>query len=261
MRLAIWEALYGLIRSVAINSREMSPASQNTIKALLVEGLDPAASTAAGGHIPERDNSERIGAAKCLLGAFCRMLDADASRVFIRCTRVLQDDFDLRVAASQLISRSLVDDKLEITDAAVYVAQKLVLELDLVQSPAGTLLVETLIQVSLPGLRSTETRREAIVALKGLAKISSKALSPFMAKLVPALMTNVRDRTIPIKLAAERCLVHTFELKSGKSTTVLQTYLQTLDGPSARSIGDYARRVLVKIGERDSDEEEDAMFD
>ncbi|KAH6566502.1 hypothetical protein BASA60_009434 [Batrachochytrium salamandrivorans] len=52
MRLAIWEALYGLIRSVAINSREMSPASQNTIKALLVEGLDPAASTAAGGHIP-----------------------------------------------------------------------------------------------------------------------------------------------------------------------------------------------------------------
>ncbi|KAH6560638.1 hypothetical protein BASA62_010347 [Batrachochytrium salamandrivorans] len=288
MRLAIWEALYGLIRSVAINSREMSPASQNTIKALLVEGLDPAASTAAGGHIPERDNSERIGAAKCL-GAFCRMLDADASRVFIRtyltgvdtaaplhirhavllslfhiyedAPEVLQDDFDLRVAASQLISRSLVDDKLEITDAAVYVAQKLVLELDLVQSPAGTLLVETLIQVSLPGLRSTETRREAIVALKGLAKISSKALSPFMAKLVPALMTNVRDRTIPIKLAAERCLVHTFELKSGKSTTVLQTYLQTLDGPSARSIGDYARRVLVKIGERDSDEEEDAMFD
>jgi hypothetical protein len=68
-------------------------------------------------------------------------------------------------------------------------------------------------------------------------------------------MVCVRDRTIPIKLAAERALLYAFQIK--KHTNVLDTYLKTLDSAQARSIGDYARRVLSKIGERDSDEDDE----
>lgn len=66
-------------------------------------------------------------------------------------------------------------------------------------------------------------------------------------------MVAVRDRTIPVKLAAERALVYVFQIKKG--TQILDKYLKTLDSASARSTGDYARRVLTKLGERDSDEE------
>jgi hypothetical protein len=66
-------------------------------------------------------------------------------------------------------------------------------------------------------------------------------------------MVSVRDRTIPIKLAAERALVYVLEIKEGSTST--DKYLKTLQGPTARSIADYAKRVLTKIAERDSDEE------
>jgi hypothetical protein len=76
-----------------------------------------------------------------------------------------------------------------------------------------------------------------------------------MNTAVPILMVGVRDRTIPVKLAAERALVYVLQIKKGPK--VLETFLKTLETQQARSIGDYARRVLTKIGERDSDKEED----
>ncbi len=75
-----------------------------------------------------------------------------------------------------------------------------------------------------------------------------------MSKAVPILMTSVRDRTIPVKLAAERALVYVLQIKRG--TSVLDAFLKSLENAQARSIGDYARRVLTKIGERDSDNED-----
>ncbi|KAK5667273.1 translational activator of GCN4 [Batrachochytrium dendrobatidis] len=281
IRLAIWEALYGFIISVATDKREMSEASKTAIRTLLLEGIDMTKSTLES--VAERDIGEREAAAKCF-GAFCRLIsisdacelikthliaiEANASmhirhtvlvyilRTCIDAPQTLMHDFELAVSISQMATRSLVDDKSEITDAAVYLSQKLVVEPKLVEHADGVAMVETLIDVSLPGIRSTETRREAIIALESLAKKSSKTLAPFMSKLVPALMVNVRDRTIPIKLAAEQCLIHAFQLKQGKNMKTLETYLATLDGPSARSIGDYARRVLVKISERDSHDDD-----
>lgn len=68
-------------------------------------------------------------------------------------------------------------------------------------------------------------------------------------------MQSVRDRTIPIKLAAERALVFLLQIPAGAS--LFENHLKLFEGPSARSIGDYARRVLTKIAERDSDHEDE----
>ena len=72
--------------------------------------------------------------------------------------------------------------------------------------------------------------------------------------MVPSIMQSVRDRTIPVKLAAERALVFLLQIPLGAE--VYERHLGIFENtPAARSIGDYARRVLTKIAERDSDDE------
>ncbi|KAI8927350.1 armadillo-type protein [Entophlyctis helioformis] len=255
---AVWEALYGLVKGITgadgTPSKEISELSKKTLVSTITETI------AVSG---ENDGADRAGAAKCF-GAYCAFLSVDDARALVsshllnvpldapwhrrqgvlssinavlaETTEVFQDGV-LVAKAVELVCSSLTDDKAEVTDAAVDVGAKLLTDLPFVKSGGAAALIDTLI--------------DAIHALKTLAKTD-------IDELVPALMTNVRDRTIPIKLAAERALVHVFQIKYG--TGILQNYLDTLDAPTARSIGDYARRVLVKIGERDSDTE-DAVFD
>ena len=75
-----------------------------------------------------------------------------------------------------------------------------------------------------------------------------------MGLVVPTLMLCVRDRVIPVKLASERALVHFLCIKTDES--VLSKYLATLDNTQSRSVGDYARRVLSKIAEAESEVDE-----
>ena len=78
-------------------------------------------------------------------------------------------------------------------------------------------------------------------------------------------MIHVRDRTIPVKLAAERALVHVLQIDShNEKNSILDQYLKSLastsEASTAKSIGDYARRVLVKIASKESDAE-DFIYD
>jgi hypothetical protein len=115
------------------------------------------------------------------------------------------------------------------------------------------LLLQALTKLTHPTNELTDARREAITVLKKIAKQDHSMIQPILPSLLPNLMLSVRDRTIPIKLAAERALVYALDIRNGTST--LDECLKVMDGPAARSIADYARRVLVKIGERESDDE------
>ena len=114
-------------------------------------------------------------------------------------------------------------------------------------------LIPALVQASQPG-PSNDTRREALLVLKRLGKQQALSMNHLEA-IVPSVMSCVRDRTIPIKLAAERCLVHVLRIKQGHQ--FLDKYLERLDNAQASNIGDYAKRVLVKLSSRDSDSEEE----
>lgn len=116
-------------------------------------------------------------------------------------------------------------------------------------------LLQALVALCSPGTDFADARREAIIVIKNLTKKNHKLIIPVLKTIIPILMQSVRDRTIPIKLAAERALVYVLQIRKG--TNLLDQYLKTLDSASARSIGDYARRVLQKIGERDSDVEDE----
>jgi hypothetical protein len=74
-----------------------------------------------------------------------------------------------------------------------------------------------------------------------------------LEKTIPALMACVRDRTIPVKLAAERALVHVLKLNT--SDELVKEYVKTLGPSASRSVSDYVRRVLCKIAGNESDDE------
>ncbi|KAJ3309186.1 translational activator of GCN4, partial [Boothiomyces sp. JEL0838] len=262
---AIWQAMYGLLKGISRSSgKSISEASLTSIKALITESL-----LSSG----ENGKSTRQGAAKCF-GALCGSLplvDAESAvtelinqtgqewteqeglllaleKVFVESSEVVENSETLKAIILECTISNLRDKKAQVAEAAVSLAAQVL------RCHTDETLVLELIEITRPSTESTDARRNAIVALKNFAKTDFDAVKPLLDKLVPAFMVSIRDRVIPIKLAAERALVYILQIKAG--TQVLDTYLTKLDAPSARSIGDYARRVLMKIGERDSDNED-----
>ena len=64
-------------------------------------------------------------------------------------------------------------------------------------------------------------------------------------------MSCVRDRTIPVKLSSERALVHVLKLNT--SQDIINDYVKSLGPSASRNVGDYVRRVLLKIADNESD--------
>ncbi|KAJ1531144.1 translational activator of GCN4 [Nowakowskiella sp. JEL0078] len=107
-----------------------------------------------------------------------------------------------------------------------------------------------------------EVRRESLVVLKNVAKQNYELFSPHLVNVIPLGMICVRERVFPIKHAAERLLVYALKINEEKTSQdstghTLKSYLDAQDAPTARLIGDYARRVLSKISDNDSDNEEE----
>lgn len=74
-------------------------------------------------------------------------------------------------------------------------------------------LVPRLISILSTESKPSEVKRGALLALKAVAKEHHDLLEPFVPRVVPVVFACVRDRTIPVKLAAERALVYVFGLK------------------------------------------------
>ncbi|KAF9134046.1 translational activator of GCN4 [Mortierella sp. 14UC] len=90
-----------------------------------------------------------------------------------------------------------------------------------------------------------ESKRLILVCLRAVARQSPWLMEPHLSHVVPLMMTSVRERVIPIKLAAERALL--FSLQLQKDDSVYQTYLGTIDTAASRALVDYHRRILSKL--------------
>ncbi|KAI9203244.1 armadillo-type protein [Polychytrium aggregatum] len=270
VRDAMWQAILGLLKGVG-PGREISAASQKTVADLVLDALLSS---------NENEESLRTRAARCfgvLLGIFSdddardtlegRILSVSASEpwhkihgaavgleaVFVENPSKIAD-LNLVSETVDAVAKWVTHEKSPVAEAAVHSIGSLLTHEGYADAEIAGTLVPLLVE-NVAATRPSDVRRETLVVLKNVAKLQHGAVAPFLGTMVPALMTTVRDRTIPVKLAGERALVYLLQIKTG--TDVLQKYLGTLDGPTARSIGDYARRVLVKIGEKDSDDEAD----
>jgi len=100
---------------------------------------------------------------------------------------------------------------------------------------------------------TNEVKLTCLNVTKIFAKTCPQAiLSSYAVHLVVPLIERVKDRSVPIKLAAERTLLHLLQIKS--NSTTLQQVSQQLDPNVARTLVDYCKRVLSKLAD-ESDEE------
>lgn len=122
-----------------------------------------------------------------------------------------------------LLKDALKDDKFPVRGAATKTLGRLLCFQ--LQSEASTL---QLVQLLVLALRddSTEVRRRSLSCLKAAAKINHSALATHHLILGPAISCALKDSSMPVRLAAERCALHVFQLTKGAdNVTAAQKYL------------------------------------
>ncbi|KAJ2156568.1 translational activator of GCN4, partial [Coemansia sp. RSA 552] len=142
---------------------------------------------------------------------------------------------------------------------AVHVARNALLNSEI--APAGSPIVSGLVEsltavVEQSGVDS-DTLQAALGVLKTLAKRRyAETVQPWRDSIVAAGMSHVRNRNIPVKLAAERTVLYSLRLaKVGEfegTTEGLNEYVANAGGPASergKQVTDYHRRVLSKMAD------------
>ncbi|WVZ60305.1 hypothetical protein U9M48_010349 [Paspalum notatum var. saurae] len=122
-----------------------------------------------------------------------------------------------------LLKDSLKDDKFPVREVATRTLGRILCFQ--LQSEAGTL---QLVQLLVLALRddSSEVRRRSLSCIKAAAKINHLALATHYSILGPAIADALKDSSMPVRLAAERCTLHVFQLTKGPdNVTAAQKYL------------------------------------
>ncbi|MQL85382.1 hypothetical protein Taro_017909, partial [Colocasia esculenta] len=125
---------------------------------------------------------------------------------------------------------ALKDDKFPIREAATKASGRLLLFL--VQSEKAIMNPSDLLQLLATAMQdeSSEVRRKSLSFLKGVAKVSASAVTTNLAILGPGLADCLKDGSTPVRLAAERCALYTFQLSKGaENVQAAQKYITGLD--------------------------------
>ncbi|EPX70624.1 translation elongation regulator Gcn1 [Schizosaccharomyces octosporus yFS286] len=161
-------------------------------------------------------------------------------------------DLGLSESVSQAISDACQQTETYITENAVLAAGKALLA-DIPQNfnESKTLFEALRVSIEVSPSGSQDAKRLSLVIIRILSKEKYDIVRPHLNILAPAVFSCIRAITIPIKLAAEAAFLAMFKLVDDDS--VINKYMETLEGPRARSFGDYTRRVAFKLaaGERD----------
>ncbi|KAL6074695.1 eIF-2-alpha kinase activator GCN1 [Balamuthia mandrillaris] len=106
-----------------------------------------------------------------------------------------------------------------------------------------------------------EVKSTSINAIKRVAKAFPETMSTLVSLVIPPLMIRVKDRSsLPVKLAAERALLHVLRIPAGEkeSAELVQSYVSGgVDKKEAKELTDYIKRVLTKLPVASDQEESD----
>ena len=166
-------------------------------------------------------------------------------KIIPHCSHLYQDS-STKLIIHEAIKLGLMAIKAPLVDASVHLAGSLMIS-DILTSE----MLELLIPMCLPSVQFVDARREAIIYIKKLAKCNHSRLNAHLGEIVSSLLQSVRDRTIAIKIASERALYHVLQINEPDSK--LDEYLITLDTMTAKSVGEYCKRVLIKLANSDED--------
>ncbi|KAJ0966557.1 hypothetical protein J5N97_023474 [Dioscorea zingiberensis] len=143
------------------------------------------------------------------------------------------------------IRDALKDDKFPIRETATKVLGRLLLYQ--VQTQANANASVEILQLLLSAVKdeSSEVRKRSLLCLKTVAKVNASFVTTNLSILGPAISDCLKDGNTPVRLAAERCVLHVFQLTKGADNVqAAQKYITGLD----------ARR-LSKLSENSDDSE------
>lgn len=102
--------------------------------------------------------------------------------------------------------------------------------------------------IKAPASGSTDTKRLALVVIRTVARLHYDVVKPHIALLAPVVFSCVRDVIIPVKLSAEQAFLALFQVVE-KGDAVFAKFVEGVKDPmQKRSMGDYFKRVAVKLG-------------
>ncbi|CAN6297987.1 unnamed protein product [Urochloa humidicola] len=151
-----------------------------------------------------------------------------------------------------LLKDSLKDDKFPVREVATRTLGRILCFQ--LQSESGTL---QLVQLLVLALRddSSEVRRRSLSSIKAAAKINHSALATHHSILGPAIAGALKDSSTPVRLAAERCALHIFQLTKGPdNVTAAQKYL----GMTGLEVKKIAKLSEESDGSESSDDDKRA---
>ncbi|GAV69761.1 LOW QUALITY PROTEIN: DUF3554 domain-containing protein/CLASP_N domain-containing protein/HEAT_2 domain-containing protein [Cephalotus follicularis] len=146
---------------------------------------------------------------------------------------------------------SLKDEKFPLRETSTKALGRLLLH-QIQSDPSNSIAHGDIISCMVPALHddSSEVRRRALSAVKAVAKANPSVTMAHITIIGPALAECLKDGSTPVRLAAERCAVYTFQLTKGmENVQAAQKFITGLD----------ARR-LSKLTEH-SDDSEDSEDD
>ncbi|KAK7337971.1 hypothetical protein VNO77_18565 [Canavalia gladiata] len=109
--------------------------------------------------------------------------------------------------------------------------------------PSDTLLYKDVLSllVSSTHDESSEVRRRALSAIKAVAKANPSAILSQGTIVGPALAECLKDANTPVRLAAERCALHAFQLAKGsENVQAAQKYITGLDARRLSKFPEYS---------------------
>ncbi|KDO52492.1 hypothetical protein CISIN_1g000049mg [Citrus sinensis] len=136
------------------------------------------------------------------------------------------------------LKSSLKDEKFPLREASTKALGRLLLH-QIQSGPANTTVVVDILASVVSALHddSSEVRRRALSALKSVAKANPSAIMVHVALFGPALAECLKDGSTPVRLAAERCAVHAFQLTRGSE--YIQGAQKFITGLDARRLSKF----------------------
>ncbi|KAJ2745430.1 translational activator of GCN4 [Coemansia sp. BCRC 34301] len=306
MKTAMMRAVLAVVR--APNAGSLSPASMQAIELVVVGNVDGVETSACAADPRWRSLRSSV------FGALCGVIPEDAAVKLVLQHAVVEDgdeaidraaklghlaavlaeapqvitassgSIDLRgnIAASVVaaLTPSGYINQAQAALQAVLVAKTALLDRT-VAGPSSSMclaLVDALVRVVDPATMSafdSDAHQAALAALKSLAKRRyAEVIKPSRDSVIHAAMSHVRDRNIPVKLAAERCVLYALRLARVPhegfegSEEGLAAYVENSGGAASergRLVLDYQRRVLGKLADTTreldyaSDDEDDQV--
>ncbi|XP_052734790.1 protein ILITYHIA [Vigna angularis] len=109
--------------------------------------------------------------------------------------------------------------------------------------PSDTVLYKDVLSLLILSTRddSSEVRRRALSAIKAVAKANPSAILSQGTIVGPALAECLKDANTPVRLAAERCALHAFQLAKGsENVQAAQKYITGLDARRLSKFPEYS---------------------